>query len=50
MPIARPGAYRSTYRDWLGFPDDGRLYEIVEGELFGTPPPSIEHQRIKDLP
>ena len=24
-----PGVYRLTYRDWLGFPDDGRLYELL---------------------
>ena len=41
-----PGIYRLTFADWLRFPDDGRLYEILEGELYVTPPPSIEHQRI----
>ena len=41
-----PGVYRLTYADWLRFPDDGRLYEILEGELYVTPPPSVEHQRI----
>ena len=41
-----PGIYRLTYADWLQFPDDGRLYEILEGELYVTPPPSVEHQRI----
>ena len=44
--MALPGAYCLTYADWLEFPDDGRLYEIIEGELFVAPPPSIEHQRI----
>lgn len=39
-------AYRLTYADWLAFPDDGRLYEIIEGELFVTPPPNVEHQRV----
>jgi Uma2 family endonuclease len=41
-----PGIYRLTFADWLRFPDDGRLYEILEGELYVTPPPGIEHQRI----
>ena len=41
-----PSAYRLTFADWLRFPDDGRLYEILEGELYVTPPPSVEHQRI----
>ena len=45
-----PGPYRLTYADWLQFPDDGRLYEIIEGELFVSPPPNIAHQRIsRDL-
>ena len=41
-----PGVYRLTFADWLRFPDDGRLYEILEGELYVTPRPSVEHQRI----
>ncbi|MET0594291.1 MAG: Uma2 family endonuclease [Polyangiaceae bacterium] len=45
-----PAVYRLTYADWLRYPDDGRLYEILEGELYVTPSPSIEHQRIsRDL-
>ncbi len=35
-----------TYADWLRLPDDGRLYEIIDGELLVSPPPSIRHQRI----
>ena len=50
MSSVLPGVYRLTYQDWLAFPDDGRLYEILEGDLFVTPPPSIRHQRIsRDL-
>jgi Uma2 family endonuclease len=41
-----PAVYRLKFADWMRFPDDGRLYEIVEGELYVTPPPNIEHQRI----
>jgi Uma2 family endonuclease len=41
-----PSVYRLTYRDWLGFPDDGKLYELIRGELFVNPPPSIRHQRV----
>ena len=48
--VVLPGPYRLAYRDWLKFPDDGRLYELVEGELLVTPPPNVEHQRIsRDL-
>ncbi|HET6613949.1 MAG TPA: Uma2 family endonuclease [Kofleriaceae bacterium] len=38
-----PGVYQLTYADWLGFPDDGRYHEIIDGELFVTPPPAINH-------
>jgi Uma2 family endonuclease len=33
-----------TYEEWLRLPDDGKRYEIVEGELFVTPAPDEEHQ------
>lgn len=48
--IQVPGSDRLTFRDWLGFPDNGQLYEVLEGELLVTPPPGIEHQRLsRDL-
>lgn len=34
-----------TYEDWLNFPDDGWTYEIIDGELYMTPPPGTGHQR-----
>jgi Uma2 family endonuclease len=43
---AIPGVYRLTYADWASSPDDGLRREIIDGELYVTPPPSIEHQRI----
>jgi Uma2 family endonuclease len=33
-----------TYEDYLLLPDDGRRYEIHEGELSVTPAPNPEHQ------
>ena len=33
-----------SYADWLRLPDDGYCYELIEGELFASPSPSIEHQ------
>jgi Uma2 family endonuclease len=35
-----------TYDDLRATPDDGRRYEIMEGELAVTPAPSTTHQRI----
>ena len=34
-----------TYEDWLDFPDDGWKYEVIDGELYMTPPPATGHQR-----
>jgi Uma2 family endonuclease len=44
--VPLPGVYKLTSRDWLGFPDDGKLYELIDGELFVTPAPSTRHQRL----
>lgn len=33
-----------TYEDYLRLPDDGKRYEIIEGELFVTPAPITKHQ------
>jgi Uma2 family endonuclease len=35
-----------TYEDWLKLPDDGYRYEVIDGELYVSPPPLIRHQRI----
>jgi Uma2 family endonuclease len=40
------GAYKLTYEDFLHFPDDGKRHEIVDGEHFVTPSPSVRHQRV----
>ncbi len=34
-----------TYQDWLHFPDDGWKYEVIDGELYMSPPPGTGHQR-----
>lgn len=39
-------AYRLRYEDYLRMPEDGNKYEIIQGELFVTPPPSTDHQRV----
>jgi Uma2 family endonuclease len=35
--------------DLEAFPDDGNRYEVIDGELFVTPPPSRVHQRVLGL-
>ena len=31
---------------WLALPDDGNRYEVLEGELFVSPAPSLRHQAV----
>lgn len=35
-----------TYEAYLALPDDGNRYEIIEGELYVTPAPSVGHQEV----
>lgn len=35
-----------TYDDYLTLPNDGKRYELIEGELYMTPAPTTEHQAI----
>jgi Uma2 family endonuclease len=35
-----------TYDDYLLFPDDGKLHELIDGEHFVTPSPNLRHQAI----
>ncbi|PYQ28324.1 MAG: hypothetical protein DMF56_16055 [Acidobacteria bacterium] len=37
---------RLTYDDYLNFPNDGKRYEIIEGELYVNPSPNMKHQRV----
>jgi Uma2 family endonuclease len=43
--MALPEAERITYEAYKQLPDDGRRYEVIEGELFVTPSPTWKHQR-----
>jgi Uma2 family endonuclease len=35
-----------VYDDLANTPDDGRTYELLDGDLFVTPSPSPQHQRV----
>lgn len=41
---AWPAPGQWTYQDYLALPDDGRRYEIIEGSLYVTNAPNIDHQ------
>ncbi|MBE7467942.1 MAG: Uma2 family endonuclease [Anaerolineales bacterium] len=40
----QPAQGEWTYEDYLALPDDGRRYEIIEGVLYVTNAPDIDHQ------
>ena len=44
--VMTPARTVLTYRDYAALPDDGRRYEIHEGELSVTPAPATKHQRL----
>ena len=35
-----------TYEDYRALPDDGKRYELIEGELFLSPSPATRHQLV----
>ncbi len=35
-----------TYEDYVLLPDDGKRYEILDGDLYVTPSPTARHQRV----
>ncbi len=35
-----------TYQDYVLLPDDGKRYEILDGDLYVTPSPTARHQKI----
>jgi len=34
---------RYTFEDWLALPDDGKRYELLNGDLVEMPPPTANH-------
>jgi Uma2 family endonuclease len=42
-----PGSpYTWTYSEYARFPDDGKRYEVIDGEVLVTPAPSPRHQDV----
>lgn len=35
-----------TYQDYVLLPDDGKRYEILDGDLYVTPSPTARHQKV----
>ncbi len=46
VAVQNHSATRLTYQDYELFPDDGLRHEIIEGEHYVSPSPSMRHQRI----
>lgn len=44
--VSEPLRLKLTYEDFLGFPEDGKRHELIDGEHYVTPAPSIRHQSI----
>lgn len=42
--MAVPGPVRLTYADYAALPDDGRRWELIDGELYLSPSPKTRHQ------
>jgi Uma2 family endonuclease len=44
MPVA--DHLKLAYEDYLALPNNGKQYQIVEGDLFTAPAPGVQHQRL----
>jgi Uma2 family endonuclease len=44
--VAGPKQGQWTYTDYAALPEDGHCYEVVNGVLYMSPSPNVEHQRI----
>ena len=47
MPTPNPQT-KFTYEDYQLFPDDGKRYEIIDGELYVSKQPHLYHQFVCD--
>ncbi|HVR95594.1 MAG TPA: Uma2 family endonuclease [Thermoanaerobaculia bacterium] len=41
-----PNPQKLTYADYLLIPEDGKRHEIIDGEHFVAPAPTLRHQRV----
>ena len=39
-------AKKLTYDEYVNLPDDGKRYEIIDGELYVNPSPNMKHQLV----
>lgn len=47
--VAGPRQGQWTYADYAALPEDGHCYEVVNGVLYMSPSPNVEHQRIAKM-
>lgn len=47
--VAGPKQGQWTYTDYAALPEDGHSYEVVNGVLYMSPSPNVEHQRIAKM-
>ncbi|MEW6607897.1 MAG: Uma2 family endonuclease, partial [bacterium] len=46
MPILATKEEKWTYEDYVQFPDNGKRYQIIQGEVYMSPAPVPYHQRV----
>jgi len=46
VATVQSGRSKMTYRDYAALPDDGKRYEMIDGELHVSPSPLLRHQEI----
>ena len=44
--MGAPAKLALTYEDYVELPNDGKRYEVLDGELYVTPAPSTRHQKV----
>ncbi len=44
MALRRSDPLPMTYDEYCLLPDDGKRYQVIEGELIGSPSPNFQHQ------